>query len=98
MFSRLVPITTMWTGWGFNLASGAESVELQLVDCSLCLSRNSRRNPCVELTTTAFQIPVSRSEIRWLVTYPTKLETDRLPVECKGEADCLMMEIDGTSS
>ena len=46
MFSRLVPTTTMWTGWGFNMANeclvgsrGAESVEPQLMDCSLCLSQ-----------------------------------------------------------
>jgi len=46
MFSRLVPPTTMWTGWGFNLANkclvgsrGAESVEPQLVDCSLLVSK-----------------------------------------------------------
>jgi len=61
----------MWTGWGFNLASkcligscGAESVEPQLVDCSLCLSRNSRttrRYPWAELTVTAFQIPICSS-------------------------------------
>jgi len=68
MFSHLIPITTMWTGWGFNLANkclvgsrGSESVESQLVDCSLCLSQNSRRYPWAELTTTAFQIPVSSS-------------------------------------
>jgi len=37
MFSRLIPITTTWTGWGFSMANkclagsrGAESVEPQL--------------------------------------------------------------------
>jgi len=49
MFSRLVPTTTMWRGWRFNKclvgSRGAESVELQLMDCSLCLSRNSLAVP-----------------------------------------------------
>jgi len=31
------------------------------MDCSLCLSRNSRRYPWAGLTTTAFQIPISSS-------------------------------------
>jgi len=58
----------MWTGRGFNLANkclvgscGAESVELQLVDCSLCLSRISSRYPWAGLTTTPFQIPFCSS-------------------------------------
>jgi len=52
MFSRLFPITTMWTGWRWNLANkcligscGAESIEPQFVDCSLCLYWNIRRYP-----------------------------------------------------